>query len=85
MADTVEDKLKVLEASYDEEMDSIVLVGECREQHVRHRLPSSLFEFGDKDKATEMKKTAAMMVGKTINMVFNPDLVTIPGKVNENK
>jgi len=74
MAVPVKKKVKILEAKYFDEADSIIILGECEEGCLRHQIHSNCFEFGDKDKATEMKKTAELMIGKTINMVFDPDL-----------
>lgn len=62
----------VNEAAYVEESDSIVMVCECEEGKIRHQIHSSAFTFGNKDKAFEMQKTAELMVGKKINVVFDP-------------
>jgi len=74
MGKLVQRKVKVLKADYVEEADSILIVGECAEGKFRNQLHSSLFTFGNLDKVTEMKKTAALMEGKMINLVFDPDL-----------
>lgn len=74
MATPTKRKLKVLEAEYVETPDSILILGECSEGRFRTQIHSECFTFGDKDKAIEMQKTAKLMIGKTITMVFDPDL-----------
>lgn len=74
VADPVKKKVKILEAKYSDEADSIIILGECEEGQLQHQIHSNCFEFGDKDKVVEMKKTADLMIGKTINMVFDPGL-----------
>jgi hypothetical protein len=64
--------MTVNEATYSEEADSIVMVCECEEGKIRHQIHSSAFDFGNKDKDYEMAKTAELMVGKKINVVFDP-------------
>jgi hypothetical protein len=75
MGKSVKRQIKVLRAEYVDEADSILLVGECEEGKLRHQINSSCFTFGNRDKETEMKKTAEMMIGKKIWIVFDPDLV----------
>lgn len=70
----VKKKVKVLEAKYVKDVDSIVILGECEKGRLRHQIHSSCFTFGNKDKAKEMENTAKLMLGKTIWMVFDPDL-----------
>jgi len=74
MATPVKRKVKVLEAKYVEEADSIIIVGECQDGRFRQQINSSCFSFGDKDKKTEMITTAELMLGKTIWMVFDTEL-----------
>lgn len=74
MTEPVKKKVKVLEAQYVDEADSIVILGEWEKGKLRHQIHSSCFTFGNRDKATEMKKTAELMVGKQIWMVFDTDL-----------
>jgi len=74
----VEKIVKVLEAEYVESVDSILIMAECEEGKIRHQIHSSLFTFGNRDKVEEMKKTAELMVGKPIKIIFDPTL-------NENK
>ena len=79
MAAPIKKKVKVLKAQYIERdgegnnIDSIIILAECDEGQIRHQIHSTCFTFGGRDKATEMTKTAELMVGKTINLVFDPD------------
>lgn len=81
MAIPVKKKVKVLQAKYVKEADSILIIGECDEGRLRHQINSSCFTFGDKDRVEEMIKTAKLMEGKTIWMVFDPEL---EGKLKDN-
>lgn len=74
MAEPTKVKVKVIQAEYVEETDSILLVGQCSKGLFRQQIHSSCFTFGDKDKRLEMAKTAELMVGKHINVVFDKDL-----------
>jgi len=74
MSVPVERKVKVLKADYVDEADAILIVGECKEGRLRNQIHSSCFSFGNKNKKEEMIKTAELMIGKTINMVFDEDL-----------
>lgn len=76
----VKRKVKVLEALYIEKADSILILGECKEGKFRQQINSSCFSFGSKNKKAEMIKTAELMVGKTIWMVFDTDL---EGKIKD--
>lgn len=70
-------KIKVLEAEYVKEAESIVVMGECSEGRIRTQISKSSFDFGERSKAEidfEMEKTAYMMIGKSINMVFDDKL-----------
>ena len=71
----VKRQVHILNAQYVEDVDCILIVGECEEGRLRHQIPSSCFSFGNKDKVAEMKKTAEMMENKTIWMVFDPNLI----------
>lgn len=71
-------RVKVLEARYIDNVDSvsvdaIAILGECAEGKFRTQINSSCFSFGNKDKASEMKKTAELLIGKTINLEFETD------------
>jgi len=70
----VKKKIRVIQAKYIEEADSILIVGECDKGRLRHQIHSSCFTFEGRDKKKEMEKTAAMMIGKNIDMVFDPQL-----------
>jgi hypothetical protein len=70
-------KIKVLEAEYVRDAESIVVIGECSEGKMRAQINKSSFDFGRRSKDEidyEMEKTAYMMIGKSINMVFDEDL-----------
>jgi len=75
MAIPVKRKIKVLKAQYIRETDSILLIGECPDGRIRHQIHSTAFNFGLRNKEEEMEKTASLMVGKNINIVFDPDLI----------
>lgn len=79
----VQRKVKVINATYVEEAESIVILGECEEGRLSHQINRSCFSYGDrteKEIIASLKKTAEMMIGKTISMVFDPD---IDGKIDE--
>ena len=83
MAEPVKKIMLVTEAKYYSGDDAITLIGECDIGQARHQIHSSSFTFGNKDKVIEMNKLAEMMVGKKINVVFDPDLNDkIKDKVN---
>ena len=62
---------KVLEASYVDEADSIVILAECEHGQFRHQINSSCFSFNGRDKRTEMIKTADLLINKKIWLAFN--------------
>jgi hypothetical protein len=70
----VKRKVKVLKAEWVKDAESILILGECQEGRFRQQIHKDCFTFGDKDVATEMKKLADLMVGKSIYMVFDPNL-----------
>jgi hypothetical protein len=74
MTEPVKRKVKVLDARYVPEAESILVLGECQEGRFRQQIHKSSFYFGDKDVVTEMTKTAALMIGKQIYIVFDPEL-----------
>ncbi len=74
MTESVKRKVRVLNAQYVPEAESILILGECQEGRFRQQIHQSSFFFGDKDIATEMNKTAELMMGKEIYMVFDTDL-----------
>jgi len=72
--------IKVLDAQYVADVDSIIILGETKLDNgdmgrLQQQIHSSCFAFGNLDKVTEMKKTAELMKGKTINMAFDTDLI----------
>ena len=75
MPTAVKRQIRVLRADYVEDADSILLIGECKEGRLRQQIHSSCFSFGNRDKKEEMIKTAKMMAGKNIWMVFDPGLI----------
>lgn len=80
MAIPVVKKVKVLEAGYVKEANSILLIVECDEGRFRNQIHSDCFTFGGKNVEEEMTKTAALMVGKTINIAFDTEL---DGKIKD--
>lgn len=64
-------KIKVINAHYVAEADSILIVGETEEGTFSNQIHSNCFAFGDKNKTQEMEKTASLLIGKTINMEFD--------------
>jgi hypothetical protein len=75
MGEPVLKKVKVINASYSEEADSILLLCEFPEGRANHQIHSSCFQFRPgQNKALEMEKTAQLMIGKHISIVFDPDL-----------
>ena len=81
MGKPVKRQILVLDAKYVEKADCILIVGECEEGRLRHQIHSSCFSFGSLDKETEMAKTAELMIGKKIWMVFDTEL---NGKIKDN-
>ena len=83
MARVVKKKVRVLSAQFVKEAQSIVIVGECENGRLRHQIHRDCFSYGNRTEAQieeELKKTAKMMVGKEIWMVFDPDL---KGKIKD--
>lgn len=73
----VKKTIKVLRAEYVKDAESIVILGECSEGKMRTQINKSSFSFGSRSEAEidyEMEKTAYMMVGKSINVVFDEEL-----------
>jgi hypothetical protein len=84
MATPIKRKVKINQAEYVKETDSILILGECKEGKLRHQIHRSCFSFGNRNEEMiikELKLTAKMMIGKTITMVFDPDL---KDKMNNN-
>jgi len=77
MAEPVQRKVRVLTAEYIKDAQSILIIGECSEGRLRQQINRSCFSFGNRTEEEiikEMEATANLMVGKTINMVFDTDL-----------
>ena len=77
MAIPVKRQVKVLDAKYLKDTQSILIFGECKEGRLMHQINRNCFSFGDRTETQiteEMLKTADMMKGKTITIVFDPDL-----------
>jgi hypothetical protein len=73
----VKRKVKVVEAEYIKEAESILIVGEHEGNKMRTQISKSCFSFGTRTEAEidkEMEKTASLMIGKNINLVFDEDL-----------
>ena len=70
-------RIKVLKAEYVKEADSILILGEYAEGRLKTQISKSSFSFGsrtEKEIDYEMEKTANLMVGKEINLVFDGEL-----------
>ena len=70
-------KIKVLKAEYIKDAESIAILGECSEGKLRTQISKSSFSFGSRTEAEidyEMEKTASLMEGKEINLVFDEEL-----------
>ena len=80
MSTPVKRKVKILEAKYVDEADSILVVGECKEGRFRQQIHSSCFSFGNKNVKTEMITLSELMIGKNITMVFDSEL---EGKIKD--
>jgi len=69
--------IKVLEAQYVKEADSIVILGEGDGGKLRTQINKACFSFGkrtEKEIDYEMEKTAHLLVGKKINLAFDEEL-----------
>jgi len=80
MAIPVKKKVRVLDATYVRDADAILFSCECEQGKFRNQIHSSCFTFGNKDKEVEMHKTAQLMVGKNIYVVFDTEL---DGKIKD--
>ncbi len=77
MSNPIERPIKVLEAQYIKDAQSILIVGECSEGRLRTQINRNCFSYGTRSEEEiieELNKTAALMVGKTIKMVFDEEL-----------
>lgn len=69
--------IKVLRAEYIKDCESIAILGECDQGRVKTQINKSSFSFGKRTNVEidyEMEKTAYLLVGKTINIVFDEEL-----------
>jgi len=83
MTRSVTRAIKVLDAQYVNDAQSIIIVGECEEGRLRTQIHRNCFSYGSRTEGEireELQKTASMMMGKTINMVFDEDL---DGKIKD--
>ena len=83
MTEPIIKKVKILEADYVEEAQSILIIGECSEGKLRTQIHRNCYTYGNRTESEiklELKKTAEMMIGKTINMAFDKDL---DGKIKD--
>ena len=72
-------RIKVLEAKYVKEAESIAIRGQCfdPEGEIKTQISNSCFSFGSRTQAEidhEMIKTAKLLVGKEINLEFDDEL-----------
>lgn len=77
MSRAIEKEIKVLEAEYVKDARSILIVGECSEGRLRTQINRTCFSYGNRSETEiveELDKTASMMIGKTIKMIFDEDL-----------
>jgi len=73
----VKKTIKVLKAEYVKDCESIVILGECGEGRLRTQINKSSFSFGARTEEEidyEMEKTANLMQGKVISIVFDGEL-----------
>lgn len=80
MSEPLKKKVRVLEAKYVKEADSIILMGEIDGGKIRHQISSSCFSFGDKNVEKEMTILANLMIGKYLYLVCDTD---IDGKIKD--
>jgi hypothetical protein len=70
-------KVKILEAKYFKDQESILIIGECDEGKLKNQIHKNCFSYGTRSELeidAELEKTAEMMVGKTIELVFDEEL-----------
>ena len=69
--------IKVLEAEYVKEAESIIILGESKDGKLRTQINNGCFSFGKRTEEEidyEMEKTAHLLIGKTINLAFDEEL-----------
>lgn len=77
MSNPVKKKVRILDARYVRDTKSILILGECENGRLHHQINQTCFDFGRRTESEihrEMEKTAEMMKGKEIFMVFDPEL-----------
>ncbi len=77
MAIPVKRKLRVLKAEYIDDAQSILIQGQYKEGLVRHQIHRDCFFYGNRSEeeiVKELQKTAEMMIGKEIEIVYDPEL-----------
>ena len=77
MAIPVKRKIKVLKAEYVDDAQSILIQGEYKEGLLRHQIHRECFNFGTRSEeeiVKELQKTAEMMIGKEIVVIYDPEL-----------
>ena len=75
-------KIKVLEAKYVEDAESILIRGECTEGELKTQIHKNSFDFGSRtlpEINREMHKTAYLMEGKTLNLLFSDSIQDYEG------
>ena len=76
MSEIVKKRVRVLNAKYIDEVESILILGECEEGRLTHQINRSAFNSAGRSESEmrkELKKIAEMMIGKLIWMEFNPE------------
>jgi len=77
MSEPVKRKIKVTNAEYVDEAESILIQGIYEQGLLRHQIHKDCFSYGDRseeDIKAELIKTAEMMLGKEIVIVYDEDL-----------
>ena len=73
----VKKKIKILKAEYVKSCESIAILGECSDGQIKTQINKSSFSFGSRTEEEidyEMEKTAHLMEGKEIYLVFDAEL-----------
>lgn len=77
MSEPVKLNIRVIKAQYIEDADSILIQGQYKDRIIRHQIHRDCFSYGDRTEEqikTELRKTAEMMIGKKITIVYDPEL-----------
>jgi len=73
----VKRKIRVLKAEYVDDAQSILIQGEYKEGLLRHQIHRDCFSYGDRSEeeiVKELQKTADMMIGREIEIIYDPEL-----------